>query len=65
MFKGIAAAGFGLAAMLALSLTMNAPEASSADGISANTTIVYKTSVFPTKNNLTVESCLVSVCEDA
>jgi hypothetical protein len=64
MFKGIATATFGLAAIMALSLMMSAPQASTASGISANTTVVYKTSIFPTRNNLTVESCLVSACED-
>jgi hypothetical protein len=65
MFKGIATATFGLAATMALGLMMTAPQPSTASGVSANMTIVYKTSVFPTKNNMTVESCFVSACEDA
>ena len=64
MFKGIAAATLGLAAIMALSL-MGAPQASTANSLSANTTVVYKTSVFPTQTDMTVESCLVSACEDA
>ena len=65
MFKGIAMATFGLAAMMALSLMMTSPQASTAHGVTANTTVLYKTSVFPTKSNMTVESCLVSACEEA
>ncbi|MDP9136583.1 MAG: hypothetical protein M3N38_00160 [Pseudomonadota bacterium] len=64
MFKGIATATLGLAAIMALSL-MTAPQASTATGHSANTTVIYKSSVFPISTDLTVESCLVSACEDA
>jgi hypothetical protein len=65
MFKGIATATFGLVAIMAFSLLLTAPQSSTASNVPANTTVVYKTSVFPAKANITVESCLVSACEDA
>ncbi len=65
MLKGIATATFGLVAIMALGLVLAAPEAATANGAASNMTVIYKTSIFPTKNHLTVESCLVSACEDA
>jgi hypothetical protein len=46
-------------------LVVTEAKTATANGAAANMTVIYKTSIFPTKDNLTVESCLVSACEDA